>query len=92
MKTLQALKAQLLQNPQTQRDYDALSDEFEVAREMIAARGRAGLTQADVAALMGTTQSTVARIESGKRQPSLNTVQRYAHAVGCKAVVRLESR
>lgn len=92
MKTLKTLKAQLLKDPQTQRDYEALSEEFAVAREMIAARARAGLTQADVAARMGTTQSAVARIESGKRRPSLSTVERYAHAVGCKAVVRLEAR
>ena len=39
---------------------------------------------------MGTTQSTVARLESGKRPPSLRTVQRYAQAVGGRAVVRIE--
>jgi len=92
MKTLKALKTKLLKDPQVQSEYEALSEEFAVAREMIAARARAGLTQADVAALMGTTQSAIARIESGKRRPSLSTVQRYAHAVGCRAVVRLEAR
>ena len=39
---------------------------------------------------MGTTQSTVARLEGGKATPSLRSVQRYAHAIGCRAVVRLE--
>lgn len=91
MKPLKALKAKLLKNPETQRDYDALAEEFELAREMITARNRAGLTQADVAERMGTTQSAIARIESGRRQPSMRTVQRYAQAIGCKAVVRLEA-
>ena len=61
-----------------------------VAREQIAARMRAGLTQGDVAARMGTTQSVVARIESGKGTPSMRTVQRFANVVGARAVVRME--
>jgi transcriptional regulator with XRE-family HTH domain len=39
---------------------------------------------------MGTTQSVVARLESGQRMPSMRTVQRYASAIGARAVVRLE--
>ena len=69
---------------------DAQAPEFELARELIAARMRAGLTQGDVAALMGTTQSVVARIESGRGTPSMRTVQRFASAVGARAVVRME--
>ena len=63
---------------------------FELARELIAARTQAGLTQGDVAARMGTTQSVVARIESGRGTPSMRTVQRFASAVGARAVVRME--
>ena len=50
---------------------------------------RAGLTQGDVAARMGTTQSVVARIESGRGTPSMQTVKRFANAVGARAVVRM---
>ena len=89
MKTLKTLKAQLLADPSTRAAYDAQADEFAVARELIAARTQAGLTQADVAERMGTTQSTVARLEAGKAAPSMRSVQRYAQAVGCRAVVRL---
>ena len=90
MKTLKALKAEMLESPAVKAEYDALADEFEMAHELVAARARAGLTQADVAARMGTTQSVIARLEGGKRQPSMRTVQRYAQAIGCRAVVRLE--
>ena len=90
MKTLKTLKAALLADADTRAAYDALADEFGMARELIAARTRAGLTQAEVAERMGTTQSAVARLEGGKRQPSMRTVQRYASAIGCRAVVRLE--
>ena len=90
MKTLKTLKAQLLADPSTRAAYDAQADEFAMARELIAARTQAGLTQADVAERMGTTQSTVARLEGGRSVPSLRSLQRYAQAVGCRAVVRLE--
>ena len=70
-----------LANPAVRQAYDAHAPEFELARALIAARMRAGLTQGDVAALMGTTQSVVARIESGKGMPSMRTVQRFANAV-----------
>ena len=90
MKTLKTLKAQLLADPSTRAAYDAQADEFAMARELIAARTQAGLTQADVAERMGTTQSTVARLEGGKAVPSMRSLQRYAQAVGCRAVVRLE--
>jgi len=91
MKSLNHLKTELLKNPQTRAEYDALAAEFETARELIAARSQAGLTQSEVAKRMGTTQSVVARLESGKQAPSLRTVQRYAQAVGGRAVVRIET-
>lgn len=90
MKTLAQLKTEMLADPATTVEYDALAPEFDMARELITARSRAGLTQADVAQRMGTTQSAVARLEGGKRHPSMRTVQRYAQACGARAVVRLE--
>ncbi len=91
MKTLQHIKRELLARPATQAAHEGMAAEFEMARELIAARSRAGLTQGDVAQRMGTTQSVIARLEGGKRTPSLRTVQRYAQAVGARAVVHLEA-
>lgn len=90
MKTLKTLKRELLANPEVQAAYEAQVDEFSIVRELIAARMRAGLTQSQIAERMGTTQSVIARLEGGKRAPSIGTVQRYAEAAGCKAVFRLE--
>lgn len=90
MKSLKTLKAEMLARPDTRAEYEAQAAEFEIARELIAARARVGLTQVEVAQRMGTTQSTVARLEGGKDMPSLRSVQRYAEAIGCRAVVRLE--
>lgn len=66
MKTLKTLKAELLADPKTLAEYETLADEFDMARELIAARGRAGLTQREVAQRMGTTQSVVARGQRSK--------------------------
>ena len=43
-----------------------------------------------MAARMGTTQSVVARIESGRGTPSMRTVQRFASAMVARALVRME--
>jgi transcriptional regulator with XRE-family HTH domain len=90
MKTLKALKRELLADPDVQKAYDGQAAEFSIVRELIAARMRAGLTQGQIAQRMGTTQSVIARLEGGKRTPSMNTVARYAQAAGCRAVFKLE--
>ena len=90
MRTLKDFKRELLADPAARTEYEAQSAEFTMTRELIAARSRAGLTQGEIAQRMGTTQSVIARLEGGKRQPSMRTVQRYAEATGCCAVVRLE--
>ena len=92
MKTLKTLKREMLNDAKTRAAYDTLADEFAIARELIAARARAGLSQSEVAQRMGTTQSVVARLESGKRPPSMRTVERFAQAVGGHAVLRIEPR
>ena len=64
-KRLQTIKRKMLADRDARAAYDKLADEFDLSRELIAARVRAGLTQAEVAERMGTTQSVVARLESG---------------------------
>lgn len=70
--------------------YEALALEYGVVSQLLKARTRSGLTQDAVAELMGTTKSAVSRLESaGKHVPSLSTLKRYAHAVGCELQVKL---
>src|SRR3989337_3553840 len=69
--------------------YEALAVEYAVANEMLAARARAGLTPEAVASRMGTTKSTVSRLESaGKHAPSLTSLKKYAEAVGCNIEIK----
>jgi predicted transcriptional regulator len=85
------LEAPLLANPRVKAEYDALAPEFEIAAELLRARLRAGLLQAELAARMGTSQSTIARLESGQTLPSTKTLRRYAEATGNKFRVRLSA-
>jgi transcriptional regulator with XRE-family HTH domain len=79
----------MLADPAVQAAYEALRPEFELADALIAARRRAGLSQAELAERMQTTQSAVARIEGGKHWPSRSTLERYAAATGSRAVPTL---
>jgi transcriptional regulator with XRE-family HTH domain len=69
-----------LANPGVKAAYDALEEEYALARALIQARQASGLTQEELAERMHTTQSAVARWESGKHLPSCQTLQRIARA------------
>jgi len=87
------LKARVLANPKALEAYKGMATEFELLRQMLKARARAGLSQAQVAQKMGTKAPAVTRLESaltsGTHSPSLATIQRYARAVGCELQVKL---
>jgi ribosome-binding protein aMBF1 (putative translation factor) len=85
------LKSRLLANPKVKAEYDALAPEFEIAAELLRARLRAGLSQADLAAKMGTSQSAIARLESGQTLPSTKTLLRFAEATRSRIRVRLSA-
>jgi transcriptional regulator with XRE-family HTH domain len=86
------LRAKLLSNTAVKKEYDRLADEFLVVEELIKARLRAGLSQAEVAKRMGTKPPAVSRIESSdvKHSPSVHTLKKYAAAVGCRLEVKLK--
>ncbi|MDO8916031.1 MAG: helix-turn-helix transcriptional regulator [Coriobacteriia bacterium] len=70
--------------------YEGLEAEYRLVRELLGARVRAGLTQAEVAESMGTTKSAVSRLETvGKHSPSVATLKKYAKALECEVEIRL---
>lgn len=79
-----------MRDPEYRREYDALEDEFALAQAMIEARSRAGLTQEQLAERMQTSQSAIARMESGRTVPSGRTLQRLAIATGTRLRIRFE--
>lgn len=91
MLTHKELKSRALARTDVKAEYDRLDEEFALFDEFLKARTAAGITQAEVAERIGTTQSAVARLESGKgkHSPSLATLQKYAHALGYRLELRL---
>src|SRR5213080_207528 len=96
MLTHEQLVKKMLKNPAVRAEYDAQEEEFALLDELLQARRRAGLTQAEVAARMGTKTPAVARLESGggsrRHSPSGATLRKYARAVGCRLEIRLWPR
>jgi len=90
MISVEAWLRKQLKDPVFKKEYDALEPEFALARELIGARAKAKLSQAQVAKRMGTSQSAVARLESG-RTPSLTSLRRYAKAVGRRVEIKLKA-
>ncbi len=82
-----------MKQPGFRRAYEAVSEEFAALDALLDARRAAGLTQAEVAARMGVKQSALARIEaslsSRRHSPSLETLRKYAQAVGRRLEIRL---
>ncbi len=72
------------------RAYKESAEEFALAREIIKARAGAGLSQQELAQKMETTQSAVARLESGKHLPSMSTLKKLAKATGTRLAIHLE--
>ena len=88
--TLKQFRTRALRRPAVRKAYDELDEEFAFLDEVLKARAEAGLTQAEVAARVGTTQSAIARLESGtqKHSPSIATLQRYAQALGYRLEIK----
>ena len=72
------------QDPEYREAYDRLGAEFDLAHALIEARTVAGFTQAELAERMKTTQSVVARLESGRVHPSTRTLEKIAQATGTR--------
>lgn len=91
MLTHKEVKSRALERPDVKNEYDRLEEEFTLLDEFLKARSTAGLSQADIARRMGTTQSAIARLESGhgKPSPSIATLHKYARALGCRLDLRL---
>lgn len=94
MLTHKQMVSKMMKNPAVKATAEELDrTEFAILDEILAARKEAGLTQAQVAKRMGTQTPAIARLESslatGKHSPSLNTIKRYAAALGKKVELHL---
>jgi len=75
------VKKELLQNPETASAYDDLKEEYSLIASISAARLEKGLTQAELAERIGTTQGNISRLESGRHNPSVLFLRKVARAL-----------
>lgn len=90
MTNIKDLHKRWMRDPAYRREYEALEEEFALASAMIAARKKAGLTQAELAKAMETSQTAIARMESGRTLPSGNSLKRFARATGTRLRISFE--
>ena len=90
MTKLSDLHKKWMKEPGYRKAYDALEEEFALIAAVAKARARAGLSQAQLAKRMKTTQSAVARLESGRGRPSTRTLERFAKATGHRLKISFE--
>ena len=86
-KTHAEVTAEFLKDPEFRRAYE----ELEPAYQLIRLRLQRGMTQQELAEKVGTTQSTIARLESGNANPSISTLERVAAALGGRVVIKIEA-
>ena len=87
---LDDLHREWLKRPGYEAEYEKLAEGFGVASALIAARARVGLTQEQVAERLQTTQTVIARLESGRGKNSTRTLERFAEATGSRLRIVLE--
>ena len=80
-----------MKNPRFRTEYEALGPQFDLISALIRARLNSGLTQAEIAERMGTTQSAVARLEGLSSNPSRLTLEKFAKAMGTRLKISFET-
>lgn len=82
--TTAELKKKWMKSPKFRRAYEALEPEYQIAKAVIAARHKKGMTQAELAQKAGTKQSAIARLENMQSPPSSKNMRRIANALGLR--------
>jgi DNA-binding XRE family transcriptional regulator len=75
---------QQMRNPELRRRYEVLDEEFQLIEELIKLRIENNLTQAELAEKTGIKQAAIARLESGRTNPTFMTLARIADALDKK--------
>lgn len=89
-RSVDELAKKWMKDPEFKVEYDALEEEFALASALIDARSQSDLTQEQIAERMGTSRTAVVRLEGGRANPSIKTLQRYAQATGTKLRIQFE--
>ena len=90
MTKISTLHKKWSKEPAYKAAYDSLKAEFQFAEQLIEVRIKSGLSQEELAQKMGTSQSTIARLESGASMPSMRTLSKFAKATNCELRIQFK--
>ena len=82
MRNWKDVEAELLKDPDTNAEFEALRPYYEVVSQIIKARKKQGLSQVELASRTGLQRSNISRLESGNYNPSLELLARVAKGLG----------
>ena len=87
--TLDEMHRESMRNPEFRKAFNALKPKYDLIRAILDARIKKGVTQKELARRAGTTQSAIARFESGVGNPTLDFLTKVSAAVGARIEVRM---
>jgi len=90
--TFEEFKKKALQDPKVKDEYDALAPLFDIKKQLINARLNNGLTQDEIAKKIGTSKTSISRLESLNNafMPNVGTLIKYAEALGFRLNIGLK--
>ncbi len=92
-RTLEEHIAEHMKKPEFKKAWHDLDPEFELLESFIKARGKAGITQAELAKKIGTKQPALSRLERGRfTKATLETLKKIADALDVKLVIKLQAK
>jgi len=92
IKSYKQFKIKLLKDKEIKQAYEKLGPEFAVIEMIIKRRITKGLTQKELARRIGTRQSAVSRLESGKYNPTLSFLQKVADALDARLKISIAEK
>lgn len=90
MENWATVKKELLKDKEVAREYERLKPRYALISQLIGARIKKGLTQAQLAKKMGTKQSAIARVGGGNSNPSVAFLEKLTRALDSKLIIQVQ--
>ena len=90
MTRYEKLLSEDMKDPEIRKEMEKLEPEFAIVRAIIEARTSSGLTQEELSRKSGINQANISKLEHGKANPSVSTLQKLAKGLGKRLVISFE--
>lgn len=90
MKDWKVVRKELLKDKRVAQEYKKLTPRYTLVSQLIKARVEKGLTQKQLARRVGTRQSAIARVESGRSNLSIGFLEKLTNALGSRLIIQVK--